>query len=1141
MKGRIALIIIAVFIITSCDFLFSGFKEDEKDYSPIPQNPQTPQYPQYPQNPLISAVSITPSEPFVGDTLTASFAGGDRYWWERSDTENFEEWIGIGENRSSYTLCLEDNDKYIRVNVSYVYNYNPVNLTSKAVYVGVHSLAGSVRIIGNAVEEATLIADTDDLQGTGDISYRWERAVTADAADWITIGEDEYRYYGASYPVQQEDVGKYIRLTVTSSHNIGSITSEPTAAVAFYIVGTAFVDDKLYRYNENGNVGCQWERADTADGVWIAVDSEWITIENYATWYTLDEVDLGKYIRLTITRDDNTSIHSRVVGPVLLPRLTGTVSINGSAAIGEQLAADTGSLGGNGTISYQWKRWDGVSYIPETIGDDSPVYTVAAEDKGKQIQVTVTRSRNSGSITSTRTDPVATAKLGGTVSIDGVFNVDDTLTANTSNLKGSGEISYQWHQRTYSSILGGYSYTNIGSNSPTYTLTDGDVGKWVGVNVTCADNSGSMYSEFKTITNNLSGTVSITGEPAMGETLTADTSLLKGKGTITYEWRARGSNGTSTAVGRNSSSYTINSEDIGKTIYVTVSRSDRNNSVTSPSTAQVYKAPLTGTLSISGTAAVGEQLSVAGSLGGSGAATYQWQSGYTPDADGLWTNIAGYYSYSYTPDLAQEGKYIRVTVTRANNEGSVSSEAAGPIIILPLDGTVSINGTAAVEQTLTANILALKGSGTVSYQWERAVTANGPWGSVGTDNSQYQIVEEDYGKYIRLTVSRANNEGTVSSAATSSAVGIPVLSGTVSIGGEARQDETLYAITGSLLGTGNPWGSGDITYLWESASSTSGLWYFAGNGTSYALTAADVGKYIRLTVRRDGYSGSVSNTTPAIALPLLTGTISISGTRKVGEILTAETGSLGGSGAITYQWHRGDSAGGSAWTSVGTDLAQYTPVALDYQKYIRLTVTRAGNSGSVAASVYIASIDPIPGTVTLSTTNARVGESLTAVITGNNNTSGRSYQWQRGDTTNASTWTTVGTSASYYPVKADVGKYIRVTVSSNYYSGTLISNVTSAVILAPLTGKVTITKPSINSPTLRANTTELGGSGAITYKWERCVTATLGVLGAWEDLHASGYTYTYTPLQLFSYYRVTVTRENNSGQVVSDWYLVTIL
>jgi len=79
-----------------------------------------------------------------------------------------------------------------------------------------------------------------------------------------------------------------------------------------------------------------------------------------------------------------------------LPALTGTVSIIGDAEVEEVLTANTDLLGGSGTISYQWKRGG------TEVGTNSS-YIVQTTDIGSTITVTVTRSGNSGSITSAPT------------------------------------------------------------------------------------------------------------------------------------------------------------------------------------------------------------------------------------------------------------------------------------------------------------------------------------------------------------------------------------------------------------------------------------------------------------------------------------------------------------------------------------------------------------------------------------------------------------------------------------------------------------------------------------------------------------------------------------------------------------------
>ena len=81
--------------------------------------------------------------------------------------------------------------------------------------------------------------------------------------------------------------------------------------------------------------------------------------------------------------------------------LTGTVSITGTAFVGRTLTANTGALGGSGAISFQWMR--GGSPID---GANDNTYIVQAADEGYTITVTVTRTGNFGSITSTPTAPV---------------------------------------------------------------------------------------------------------------------------------------------------------------------------------------------------------------------------------------------------------------------------------------------------------------------------------------------------------------------------------------------------------------------------------------------------------------------------------------------------------------------------------------------------------------------------------------------------------------------------------------------------------------------------------------------------------------------------------------------------------------
>lgn len=99
-----------------------------------------------------------------------------------------------------------------------------------------------------------------------------------------------------------------------------------------------------------------------------------------------------------------------------IPALTGTVSISGIAQVWQTLTANIDDLDGSGTVSYQWKRGT------TNIGINSDTYTVQTLDAGSVITVTVTRTGNSGSITSAPTEAVT---------------VPQTLTINFTQLQNS--------------------------------------------------------------------------------------------------------------------------------------------------------------------------------------------------------------------------------------------------------------------------------------------------------------------------------------------------------------------------------------------------------------------------------------------------------------------------------------------------------------------------------------------------------------------------------------------------------------------------------------------------------------------------------------------------------------------------------
>lgn len=179
------------------------------------------------------------------------------------------------------------------------------------------------------------------------------------------------------------------------------------------------------------------------------------------------------------------------------------------------------------------------------------------------------------------------------------------------------------------------------------------------------------------------------------------------------------------------------------------------------------------------------------------------------------------------------------------------------------------------------------------------------------------------------------------------------LTGMVSIDGTLRAGETLCISDIRIDGLSDLallqlklnlfWKSGDsadaVSDLRQKGFTSIG----ENHGETYTLTAADVGKYIVLTIVRAEYNdetgGITSNIIGPVKAALLeqTGSVSITGTAEAGSTLTAEIDSLSGSGVPLYQWKQ--SKGGDYTDISGATGAAYTPVEADEGAYLMVTVT----------------------------------------------------------------------------------------------------------------------------------------------------------------------------------------------------------
>lgn len=589
--------------------------------------------------------------------------------------------------------------------------------------------------------------------------------------------------------------------------------------------------------------------------------------------------------------------------------------------------------------------------------------------------------------------------------VAGVPVVGQELTATPGTWSPDGlDFAYQWNADDA---------PIDGATAPTFVVTADQLGASISVAVTATRPGFETAAAVSAPTGHVVAgslpafTAEIAGDAQVGAPLS--TVLPDGDG-VAAQWNR----GDTPIEGATGATYVPTVDDLGATITVTITRTVdgyETRSVTSSPTGAVVEGVLPEFVPVvSGAAAVGATLS--SSVPSSGAVTVQWLRNGEP--------IAGEMSPSYVVKASDLGSVFSVEVTQSVPGYAVSVTTSVPTAAVALGTqpvfTPVVSGTVAVGRTLAVSVPA---GPAYTYQWYR----NGAAIS-GATSSKYVVVAADLGLPLKVRVV-AKVTGYADRTAYSAST-VKVVAGTIASFTPVVKGTT---IVGSTLGVTVPSGN-SYKYQWL----RNGARISGATASTYKLVTADAGTKVSVTVvaSRTGYTSlsKTSAATPTVLRALTASpTPTISGTRKVGYLLTAVPGTWSPAPvALKYQWYRS----GTAIT--GATASTYRAAAADLGKSVTVVVTGSKSGYATVARKSAGTAAIVPGTISLSTPSlsgqVRVGYTLTASATASP-TATLKYQWYLNSTAIS------GATAKTFAVKTwMIGKQVsvKVTASRSGYS-----------------------------------------------------------------------------------------------------------
>ena len=576
----------------------------------------------------------------------------------------------------------------------------------------------------------------------------------------------------------------------------------------------------------------------------------------------------------------------------------------------------------------------------------------------------------------------------------------------------------------------------------------------------------------------------IQGQAQEVSILRSDHGRWRGDSTLTfaYQWRrcAAGGSGCVDIPRATDSIYAVRADDVDHALIVFVTARTRDGiaSALSAPTAVVSALPTpaphaTGLPTIAHPAPRILQASPGTWTGSSPIAySYRWRR-CTANGGACSDTPSRTQTYNLSPEDA--GHALRVVVVARNAAGAgaalsdPSATVSGPV--KPANtAPPTISGTPAQGKTLTGTRGTWSNNpSSFESRWLRCSHDGGQCGTIGGARTPvYVLTSADVGHTLRYAVRAANRAGstTVFSAPTAvvATAQQPVPHGPQNtapprISGTAQQGQTLRADRGDWA---NSPGEYDYAWLRCDANGANCGDISGAHGTSYGLTASDVGHTLRFKVtakNKGGSAAALSSPTAVIAAapkqsqPANTSLPTISGTLLAGNTLTGSPGTWRNNPAdFDYQWLRCNK-NGDGCDGINAHATTYRLTEADTGHALRFRVIAKNAAGSTAATSAPTAIVTASARPTLSSPPSVSGAPQEGrALTGNRgnwtHADDFDYAWLRCDRTGGSCAAISGAhTRTYTPGSADVGNTLRFRVIANNSAGaTTATSVPTAVI-----------------------------------------------------------------------------------------------